>query len=220
MKKTMLAVVSAFFAVLAAFGTANASEYTAGIGVKSSTLGLGVELTGNVADSFNVRLQGNGFNYNYNSNQTDLTMSAKLKLMSVGAIADYYPFGGKFRLSAGLYYNNNKIDMVATPLAGTFTIGGTTYTAAQAGTVTSNVTFNKVAPYVGFGWGDAISEGSPFGMSFEVGVLYQGTPKVKFNATGAAVTSADIAAEQADIQNKVSNYKFYPVVAIGFNYAF
>lgn len=193
------------------------------IGVKASTLGISGELVTNIIPAMlNARLQVNGFNYNATVNGTDFTTDASLKLFSAGAIADYYPFAGKFRLSAGMYYNANKITVVGVPTAaGTFTFNGTTYTSASIGSVNSTIDFNKVAPYVGLGWGDSVSDGSPFGVSFELGALYQGTPKTTLTTSNTvAGLAADIEAERVKLQNDLNSFKFYPVISFGLNYKF
>jgi len=192
------------------------------IGLKAGTLGAGVELTTNVIPMMlNARIQANGFNYNTTVTNTSVHYDAKLKLLSVGALADFYPLAGKFRLTAGVYYNGNKLTLTGVPNAASYVINGTTYTAAQAGTVTGTMDFNKLAPYAGIGWGDAVSSGSPFGFNIDLGVLYQGKPKTTVTATGAAAGLAtDIAAEKTKLDNNVKKYKFYPVASVGISYHF
>jgi len=192
------------------------------VGVKAGTLGGGVELTTNVVPMLlNARIQANGFNYNTTVTNTNVHYDAKLKLLSVGALADFYPMAGKFRLTAGVYYNANKLTLTGVPTAATYTFNGTTYTAAQAGSVTGTMDFNKLAPYAGIGWGDAVSSGSPIGFNVDLGVLYQGKPKTTVTATGAAAgLAADIAAEKARLDNNVNKYKFYPVASVGISYHF
>lgn len=192
------------------------------VGVKAGTLGAGVELTTNLIPMLlNARIQANGFRYNTTVNDTTVNYDAKLKLFSVGALADFYPFAGKFRVTAGAYYNGNKLSITGVPNAASYVINGTTYTAAQAGTVTGTMDFNKLAPYAGIGWGDAVSSGSPIGFNIDLGVLYQGKPKTTLSATGAAAgLSADIAAEKAKLDNNVTKYKFYPVASVGVSYHF
>jgi hypothetical protein len=64
--------------------------------------------------------------------------------------------------------------------------------------------------------------------SFDLGVLYQGEPNVGLTAVcGPAVLPAqctqlqnDVAAEQASLQEDLSDYKFYPVVSFGIGYRF
>jgi hypothetical protein len=192
------------------------------IGLKAGTLGAGVELTTNVIPMMlNARIQANGFNYNTTVTNTSVHYDAKLKLLSVGALADFYPMAGKFRLTAGVYYNGNKLTLTGVPNAASYVINGTTYTAAQAGTVTGTMDFNKLAPYAGIGWGDAVSSGSPIGFNIDLGVLYQGKPKTTVTATGAAAgLAADIAAEKTKLDNNVTKYKFYPVASVGISYHF
>lgn len=192
------------------------------VGVKAGTLGAGVELTTNIIPMLlNARIQANGYRYNTTINDTTVNYDAKLKLFSVGALADFYPFAGKFRLTAGAYYNGNKLTITGVPSAGSYVINGTTYTSAQAGSVSGTMDFNKLAPYAGIGWGDAVSSGSPIGFNVDLGVLYQGKPKTTISATGAAAgLAADIAAEKVKLDNDVKNYKFYPVASVGVSYHF
>jgi len=201
----------------------NAQAGGLAVAIKASTLGAGIELTTNVVPMLvNARLQLNGFNYNKTITDTQVTYDGNLKLFSAGAIADIYPFAGKFRISGGLYYNGNKIDITGTPApAGTFTFNGITYTSAQVGSANGTIDFNNFAPYLGIGWGDAISSGSPFGFSFEVGALYQGNPKTSITTSRTVPgLNASIAAEQKKLDNALNNFRFYPVVALGFNWKF
>ncbi|OIO71610.1 MAG: hypothetical protein AUJ58_00065 [Zetaproteobacteria bacterium CG1_02_55_237] len=169
----------------------------------------------------NARIQANGFRYNTTVTNTSVHYDAKLKLMSVGALADFYPFAGKFRVTAGAYYNGNKLTLTGVPNGASYVINGTTYTSAQAGSVTGTMDFNKLAPYAGIGWGDAVSSGSPIGFNVDLGVLYQGKPKTTLSATGAAAgLTADIAAEKTKLDNNVKKYKFYPVASVGVSYNF
>ncbi|MDQ6955335.1 MAG: hypothetical protein Q9M20_07810 [Mariprofundaceae bacterium] len=186
-----------------------------GIAAKVGTLGFGVEATTNIVPLFiNARLQGNGFNYNTTITDTNITYDAKLKLATVGLLADVYPFAGKFRLTGGAYYNGNKLTMNARQL-GSVVIGGTTYVSPV---VSTTVDFNNFAPYVGIGWGDAISSGSPIGFSFELGALYMGKPKTSIVAPGVSAT--DIAAEKQKLDDALKNMQFYPVASIGINFKF
>jgi len=199
---------------LTATSMAHATDDLA-VAAKVGTLGVGVEVTANIVPLFsNVRLQANGFNYKTTITDTNVTYDAKLKLASVGLLADIYPFAGKFRVSGGAYYNGNKLDMNAKPL-GAVVIGGTAYTSPV---VNTKVDFNKFAPYVGIGWGDAVAGGSPIGFSIEVGALYMGKPKTSITAPGVA--AADIAAEKQQLDKSLNNMQWYPVASIGMNFKF
>jgi len=203
----------AILAALSVQGVAQADDLA--IAAKVGTLGLGLEATTNIVPLFaNVRLQGNGFNYNTTITDTNVTYDAKLKLATVGLLADIYPFSGKFRITAGAYYNGNKLTMNARTL-GNVVIGNTTYTSP---TVNTTVDFNKLAPYAGIGWGDAVSAGSSVGFSLELGVMYMGKPQTSIVAPG--VSAADIAIEKRQLDDALKNMRLYPVVSAGVNFKF
>ncbi|MDX8396090.1 MAG: hypothetical protein R8K22_06725 [Mariprofundaceae bacterium] len=208
-------IKSLLIAVVLLLGITPAMAGDIAVGAKVSTLGLGIEATTNVIPMvLNARVLVSGFNYSRDITDTSVTYNAKLKLLSVGAIADWYPLAGKFRVSGGLFYNGNKFTMNAKN-TGNVVIGGTTYTSP---TVTGEIKFNSFAPYLGLGYGDAISSGSPLGFNIEVGALYQGAPKSSI--TAPAVSAADIAAEKKKLDDSLNSFKFYPVIALGMTYKF
>jgi len=196
------------------------------VGVKASTLGISGEVVTNVIPMLlNARFQLNGFNYNKTITDTTVRYDASLKLLSAGLLADFYPFAGKFRITGGMYYNGNKFDIKGVPSAAqSFTFNNTLYNTNagnQIGSVNGQIDFNKFAPYLGIGWGDSVSAGSPFGFSFELGALYQGKPKTTLTTSrSVAGLATDIAVEKKKLDDSLSNFKFYPVIALGINYKF
>jgi len=218
-KKLGILTFAAFTFLLAG---KNAQADGFAVAAKAGTLGAGVELTTNIVPMMlNGRIQVNGFRYNTTVTDTNVKYDAKLKLFSIGALADFYPMAGKFRLTGGIYYNGNKLDITGVPNASSFTFNGTTYTSAQVGSVSGTMDFNNFAPYVGIGWGDAVSSGSPLGFNIDLGVLYQGKPKTSISTSSTvAGLAADIAAEQARLDNAVKNFKFYPVASVGISWHF
>ncbi|MBN4076936.1 hypothetical protein JYT48_01545 [Mariprofundus ferrooxydans] len=221
-------IMPAALLCIAAVGT-NAQAGDIAVGIKASTLGISGEVVTNVVPMLlNARLQLNGFNYNKTITDTTVRYDAALKLRSAGILADLYPFAGKFRISAGLYYNGNKFNVTGVPsVAQNFTINNTVYNTANIGSVNGTVDFNKFAPYLGIGWGDSVSAGSPLGFSFELGALYQGKPKTTLttskslaNPTAQALLGSNIAAEKKKLDDSLNNFKFYPVISLGINYKF
>lgn len=191
------------------------------IGLKGGTLGVGVEATvATPIENLNLRGQANGLNLDEDVEEDGVNYTGDLKLSSVGAIADYHVGGSAFRISAGAYINNNKFSLTGEPVAGTIEIGDTVYTAAQAGTVTADVEFSTLSPYIGIGFGNALSDGRPFKFSIDIGALYQGDPEASVAATGPIVTTADLAEAERELNTELENLKWYPVVAIGLSYRF
>jgi hypothetical protein len=199
------------------FAAGNASADFA-VGVKGGTLGAGVEATIGISKRFNARLGYNAYDFDTEEEADDIEYDATLELKSAGLMLDIHPFAGAFRITVGMLSNSNQILMNATPTANQ-EIGGTTYTPAQIGTLSGEVTFKKSSPYFGIGWGNAVSEGWPLGMSFELGIVKQGKPQVAFSSTGT-VSQADLDAEADNAEEDLKDFDGYPVIALGFSWRF
>ena len=201
--------------LVAAVVAAISSPAFAGTDIEAhlSTLGYGLGMGFQAADSSIVARVGfNQFNKTYTTTSGAVSYDGKLKLSSADLLADWHLFNGATHLTAGLVYNNNKVDLTS---VGTYTINGNSY----SGTVNSTVTFNKVVPYLGFGWsGQPKNKGLSFKSDF--GVLFQGRPKSTVSTTDPLVTAADLATAQSDLDESLKNFKYYPVISFGIGYAF
>ncbi len=91
-----------------------------------------------------------------------------------------------------------------------------TYTPAQLGSLTGSFVTNKIAPFVSFGWGNIAR--SKFGIFFDLGVSFTGSPSVELAATGG-VAQADLTAEAAEFEDDLSLFKYYPIATLGLSFA-
>ncbi len=205
------ALLSAMLALpLAALAvSAQAGNAVADVDVHASTLGAGLGVAFPVGDSVAARVGFNQFNLNFNTTTTSATSTINytghLKLSTIELLADWHPFNGLTHLTAGVMLNNNKLD-------------ATGVDQVTGGTVNSTVAFRKVAPYLGFGWSGRASK---TGWSFksDIGVLFQGAPNAALTSNNPTL-NANLPAEQAVLNDKLKNFKYYPVVSIGIGYAF
>ncbi len=198
-----------------------------GIALTAGLSGVGVDLALPINPNFGLRATVSGLQLSHNGTYgTSNVWTGNLKLAQYGLLGDYYPFAGNFRLSAGLIYDANRLDVNGTA-NGTYTFGGQTYNAGEIGTANGTVTWNRFAPYLGIGAGNLV--GSPgFHTGFDLGVLYAGRPSVALTATCStgAVTcnqstlNQDVATEQANLQNEANKFRFWPVAQIEIGYAF
>ena len=207
-----------------AWAVESPDNFGAGIGI--STLGLGIEGSYAFNDTFSASLGLNHYKYSTSDVSSDIDYDIEMKLQSVALLGNFFPFHGAFRVSAGIFSNDNKISMDAKP-AGSYDIGNTQYSAADIGTLTAKVSFNKIAPYLGVGWGKRVRKG--FGMTGDIGVLIQGSPKLEMTATGPITDpsnplhsqfTADLERERLSAQDDLSDFKMYPVLGIGLSYRF
>lgn len=192
---------------------------------KGGTLGLGLELTTRLADTANLRFGASGYNLYSDRTESGVNYDTTLKLQSASLIGDMFPVQNSiFRLSAGLFYNNNRLDMTAKPTgSNTYELNGTSYPAATIGTLTGKLTFKKAAPYLGVGWGNAFAKPTGWNFVLDVGALYQSRPKFRLTTDSAACNAAcqaDIAAEQAEAEADLRSFRWYPVVSAGAAYRF
>ncbi len=221
MKKRML---------LAALVATMSAPAMAGTDVEAhvSTLGVGLGVGFQATDSVVARIGFNQFNKNFSTTAGSLNYDGKLKLSSFDALLDWHLFGGATHLTAGIMSNGNKFNLTATPGPGGYMINGQgPFTAAQVGTVNGEVKFNSVAPYLGLGWN---SQPKNKGLAFksDFGVMFQGSPKATLTYTGngagnpavATQITNELAVEQAALNDKLKNYKYYPVISFAIGYAF
>ena len=216
MKTKVLAII------LASSSIGLAADYA--VTAKVGTLGAGLDLTTGLTDSLNLRLNGNYFTYSREDTIEDVSYDADLNFKSFGLLADWHCFNNGFRITGGVYYNGNKIDSTGIPTAGEYEINGTNYTAADIGTLKTDVELgNQVAPYLGFGWGNAIDKEGHWSFSLDVGVLFVGSPDVSASVTGPAAANTafqnDLEAEVKNIEDDI-DFPIYPVVSVGLSYKF
>lgn len=202
-------------ALAALIFSGNALADGAGVTAKVGTLGAGLELTKGFSPKLNGRLGFNTFSFDDSGTESGITYDIDLDLATVTALLDWHPTGGSFRASAGIVGNGNELNMRARS-ASSYTIGDTSYTPAQIGTLSGKVTFDDVVPYLGIGWGNAVEDGQKVTFSFDLGVIFQGTPDVDLTTTSSVAGLADdLLAEERQLQQELDDFDAYPVISFG-----
>lgn len=226
--KVFIALV-AVLVITVSFGLSHAGEFYEqdigrfAISVKAGTLGIGLEGIARINSNLNARLGVNTFEYDYSGTEDDIKYDFDLELLSVSTLFDWHPFSNAFRISAGGLYNQNSLDMTAKPTA-SYKIGDTTYTAAEVGSLAGELDFDDINPYIGIGWGNAVGKNKQWSFSFDLGVVYQGSPKVKLSANGSlsgdAAFQTNLAREEQSLEDELEDFQFYPVISFGICYSF
>jgi hypothetical protein len=217
------AILALAFALLGSAGRSRAEGIA--LGLKAGTLGAGLDLTVGLAPALNLRVGAQGFSYSRTFTEQGISYDGKADLRSAWLLLDVHPGGKGTRVSVGGVYSRNKITG-ASPSSGTVTVNGVAYPVALVGTIDGEAKANDVCPYIGLGWGNAVRPGSPLRFAFDVGVFYQGAPKISLAAHPAIpalvppVFFADLEKERQKTEDDVSKYKFYPVVNLGLSYRF
>lgn len=179
-------------------------------------LGLGVEYGYSVSDLLTVRFGLNGSEYGFDAEESGIDYDFDLVWDSKSIALDVHPMRGAFRVTGGLLFNDNRLEAVGRS-AEDFTIGDTVYTADQIGQLHGRVEFDDRAPFLGLGWD--WSQGRRVGVSFDLGVARQGTPRVSLTATGPIASvpqfADDIEQERRELQDELDDFKVLPYATLG-----
>jgi hypothetical protein len=201
------------------------------VGISAGTTGLGLHLSVPVQSNLNMRFGVNALNHSYSDTASNVDYDFKLKLQTIEALLDWFPGSSQFRLTGGLAYNGNEIEAKAKPnSAARYTFNGVSYRASDVGSVNGTIDFNKAAPYLGVGWGNAASSEKGWGFSSDLGILFQGKPSATLTAVcgptavsaagGCTALQSNVASEQARLNDEMNNLKYYPVARIAVTYKF
>ena len=190
------------------------------VGATVGTLGLGLQAGYIVIpETFALRANLGYLNYSTNKTSSGINYTGSLKLQNLGLLADWHPFGGVFRGTGGVYYNNNQFNINGQLTQGqTYTANNVAYTAGPNDSANATVKFRTFVPYLGIGLGDA-SLTPGFHFTSDIGIMFQGTPSatVAINNPAAANYSAQA---QAKLQSDLNSFRYYPVAQVGMVYRF
>lgn len=224
-----------------------------GVSLDASILmGVGLSVGVPVGDRFNLRGVYHGFSYDDEFEDEDdsgagngTTYDAELDLSSFSVMADWYPFRGAFRVTAGLVSNGNEIGLNAQNSNGVIEIGDCNYRSDGNDPLMLQgaIDWKRTAPYLGIGWGGNMNGDKGLYGLFDIGVMFSGAPKASLAASGTAVVEAgqDLscgapgmtvnAATDPNVQREVQtavddandeaeDFKLWPNIAFGIGWRF
>jgi hypothetical protein len=219
----MALILLASVVVLLPNGRAGAALDEWALGFKSGTLGLGGELTTNLAPDVHLGASVQWFEFDFDVEIDDIDYDVDLELFNPLVRLDWYPFAGDFRIGAGVLFNGSDIDLEATS-AEPVEIGDSVYQPEEIGSIRGESEFNDFAPYIGIGFGNPLSPEKRWGFTADLGVAFIGSPNVDLTITGPFAGNplllADLAEEEEEIEDELDKFRFYPVLALTFYYRF
>ncbi|MBN1377765.1 MAG: hypothetical protein JXA04_00865 [Gammaproteobacteria bacterium] len=206
-----------------------------GVDAHAGSMGLGVGAAMQLTRNINMRVGLNQWKYDVDIDDEDgLEYNAELDLDNQYAMIDFFPSrNGGFHVTAGMYFNDNNVTGTARVInSGESQIGNSD---ALAGTVaTGKMTFDGEAGYLGVGWGNTFSRGL-FHFGFDLGVVYQGSPKADLivalpaglaeicavtPSTNGCISDEDITLEEQQLEDEVSDYDLHPLLQATFGFSF
>lgn len=196
------------------------------------TTGLGLEWSRALHPKLRVRGVLSYVTFDQDETEDGIDYSIELDSANAGALIDWHPFSGGFRVSTGLIATSFGLDLESTSSQSEFDVGDTTYTSDNL-KLNGEAEFNPVAPYFGFGWASSLSDSGMY-FSGELGVLYIGDPKLTFTASGQVSEGggpvfdvstspqfqSDLEAERQQLEDDIEGFSLWPVLNIGIGYRF
>ncbi len=143
------------------------------------TLQTGLEYQQQIDDIFSLRMGKIHFSYSDNLPE-NIFFSRQEKNLHRSAIADYRPWTGGFRLSAGVFYNDQLY-------------GGEQSITGIGNTLPFSATLEQqrfMAPYLGMGWGSTSGSKESWMFTLDVGLLYQGQDNSSCQSASWALSSS------------------------------
>jgi hypothetical protein len=205
--------------------------------------GIGFDIATPLSRRFNIRAGSDFFGYSTTFQDQGANVAANLRMRSGHATVDWFPFGGRFRLSPLVVFaNNNQAKATAlVPPGSTITLNGQDYISSFTDPLHGggSVDFRKASPGFTLGMGNVIPRtGNHLSIPIEAGFYYVGQPGLKVNFTGSACDPTqppaigcesvdqdpgfqqNLAAFIARNNHNLSYASFFPVFSVGFGYAF
>jgi len=223
------------YVLVVLLGTSLYAQDSVAVTGKFGTLGFGLDATMKVDTMLNARVNINKGSLDLDASDSELTSDGSIDLFSAGALVDYHPMSNGFRLSGGVYYNGNSVDVTSSEVKNNVKVGSHYYDFTKDSKTHVEITTNDIAPYVGIGWGNAVDPQSPWHFSLDVGVLYQGKVTSKLTSSGTAKEHdsgkiinlstnkqflKDAKNERNFIDDNTKGIEWYPVISLGVSYAF
>jgi hypothetical protein len=186
------------------------------VAAKAGLLGLGLEYGYSFNERLGLRLGWNGSKIGFDREESGIEYEFDLVWDSLSAAVDFHPMAGAFRITGGLLRNKNRLEAISRPNE-PVNIGGRTYPPQLVGELDLDVGFNRSAPFVGVGWD--WRRDRPLGISFDLGLLAQGSPRVSLTGRGPVAGDPrfeeDLAEEEAQLREDLRDFKYYPFATLG-----
>ncbi len=197
------------------------------VALKGGTLGVGAEIGIGLTDSIIIRGGADYLKFNFDStiDQVDYNMEPELKNASL--LLDWHPFANGFRLTGGVFLNDNEINVDGTYRKDLIPVQYQQYAGlTDLAHVKGTVDFNTFAPYAGLGWSSNHGE-KGWGVAFDLGIMFQGEPKVSdlhaespFGLENQPEVVRFLDEQKRAIEDDLDEFQYYPVATINLTYNF
>ncbi len=237
MKKVILSIL---FISIFLFSASLQAQISLGAGLNLGLYGPGVQVSISPLPFLKARVGLNYMGYNYSINeafsgdsQTDPMATgtvdgeiydAKFSFLNGSVLADFYPAPRvPISITGGFYLGQNKVGINGNA-DDKFQYIGVKVNPEANGDFSGDILIgNVVKPYLGLGFGNTLSENSNLSFRFDIGAIYQGSPKFKSSYVEGTYFDIDdldtsIAGENDQMMLALSLMKFWPQLSFTLTY--
>jgi hypothetical protein len=213
----------------------NANALDFGVGIKSGTVGTGIDLSAAVTKTINVRLSLTNVDLEGEDEtitvgdtvEGDIDAELDLDFGANALLVDWFIFDGGFHLTGGMLRHTGEADLTGTLLSpATFDDAGTISPGDLVGGEISGELklADSYQPYVGIGWGRKAGKNGGFSLTADLGIVLL-DPSVELEATATnpanqATVDAQLRSMEGDADDELEDFEAFPILSLGVNYAF
>jgi hypothetical protein len=211
-----LAAASFALALAAVPAAARADLFSSiSYGVHASTTGDGITLEKPLLYDFSLRVTTGALSVSQQFSYDGNPYTTTTRYDNYALIADYRPYAGRYRLSAGLVFGSDRVDNVARSEAPTLRVGNGIYPVAGTGAVSSRLRYDRPSLYAGIGTGTGSIRG--LALTLDAGALVRnGTATAA--ATGPLANDPAFRADLERLRSELRTHVVVPVFSVGLVY--
>ncbi len=236
MKKQYILLVCCFS--LTSFSSVYADPGSLSVGAKAGTLGLGGEVGLGVSEQLALRGGANSLAFSFDTTISHVDYEMEPELKNLSFLLDWHPFTNSFRITGGLFINDNSIAITGKPdldyylkdvtIPGEYQ--GLVDDLSENAKISGAADMNTLAPYVGIGWNSNSQHEQGWGVSIDLGVMFMGSPALSeltlsttYKEEEYKISSSELdelESERKELQDELDKFEYYPVGTIMIHYTF
>lgn len=159
--------------------------------INAGTQGLGAAIGYRPNPYIRFRIRGATINYDYQEKWSDMDTTIKLHGDNAGLLLDIFPFGGKFYITAGVNFSENKMRYKAS----LYRTPGMAYNVHLAGRdyrmlndtrceIFGKYQWRHAQPYIGIGYQDIMPYCEHLYYGIDLGLNFMGSGKLQVRSKG------------------------------------
>lgn len=189
-----------------------------GVSVQGGTLGIGINVAHALYDDY-LDIRGQ-YNFLPMGSQNIDGNEYSVKFNTLGMLLDYKPFGGSFRFTGGMYYDNRSLTLSSNKID----IGDGMTASGSA-----SISYPTFSPYLGIGIGSQAASSidkKGFLINFDAGVMFaKATTSTNLTCNSTTPGSCDSFNSQVNtftdnLDSGLRAFPYYPVLSLSLGYRF